>query len=314
MRLLLVLALVLLVLVSGCTDSPKANEPVSRESAIPADAEKVTPEMDLSPPVLHSQEFEEPVPLAYPVNTAGAEDSPFIPADRRELYFFFTPDVSVPVEKQVTDGVTGIYVSRYENGAFQEPDRVVLQDPGKLSLEGCGFVLGNTIWFCTAREGYTGLHWGTADFLDGIWTNWRVSDFPPEYDVGELHFSTDWNELYFHSAREGGEGGTDIWMSRKVDGEWQEPENVRAVNTPDNEGMPYLTPDGSELWFNRWYQGTPAVFRSRKVDGEWQEPELIVSQFAGEPTLDWEGNLYFVHHFYRNGTMLEADIYVAYRK
>ena len=78
--------------------------------------------------------------------------------------------------------------------------------------------------------------------------------------------------------------------------------------------MPYITPDGNELWFNRRYLGSPAVYRSIKVDDEWQEPELIISQFAGEPTLDNEGNIYFVHHFYEDGKMIEADIYVAYRK
>ena len=41
---------------------------------------------------------------------------------------------------------------------------------------------------------------------------------------------------------------------------------------------------------------------------------MIISQFAGEPTLDNEGNVYFVHHFYKNEVMIEADIYVAYKK
>jgi hypothetical protein len=39
-----------------------------------------------------------------------------------------------------------------------------------------------------------------------------------------------------------------------------------------------------------------------------------VSQFAGEPTLDDAGNLYFVHHFYEDGVKIEADIYIARRK
>ena len=70
----------------------------------------------------------------------------------------------------------------------------------------------------------------------------------------------------------------------------------------------------NELWFTRTYLGTPAIYRSRSEEGEWQEAELIVSQFAGEPTLDPAGNLLFVHHFFDNGVMLEADIYIAYRK
>ena len=58
--------------------------------------------------------------------------------------------------------------------------------------------------------------------------------------------------------------------------------------------------------------GTPALYRSRVGPGGWQEPELFVSQFAGEgASLDRAGNLYFTHHFFLSGEMLEADIYVA---
>ena len=46
-----------------------------------------------------------------PVNTAGAEDSPFVTPDGQTLYFFFTPDVRVPAEQQLLDGVTGIWVT-----------------------------------------------------------------------------------------------------------------------------------------------------------------------------------------------------------
>jgi hypothetical protein len=61
--------------------------------------------------------------------------------------------------------------------------------------------------------------------------------------------------------------------------------------------------------------GSPAIYRSLKVDGEWQEPELILSQFAGESSMDNEGNIYFTHHFYNNQwKMIEADIYVAVKK
>jgi beta-xylosidase len=78
--------------------------------------------------------------------------------------------------------------------------------------------------------------------------------------------------------------------------------------------MPFISQDGTELWFNRRYMGSPAIFRSKKIDGQWSDPELIISWFAGEPSLDNEGNIYFVHHFYKDGTMIEADIYVAKKK
>lgn len=305
---ILLIVLLLGIIISGCSEEYPE---IERGSKIPADIGKITPETDMYPPILHSDEFEEPVPLAV-IKSAGVEDSPFIPAGRDELYFVFVSDVRLPVQKQIIDGVTGIYVSKKMNGGWQTPERVFLQKPGKLALDGCTFVQGDTMWFCSAREGYTGMHWFTADYVDETWTNWKNADFDPEYEVGELHFSGD--EVYFHSARPGGMGQNDIWVSRNAGGKWQEPENVRKVNSEDNEGMPYLTPDGNELWFNRQYLGTPAVFRSQKVNNEWQKPELIISQFAGEPTLDSEGNIYFVHHFFKDNQMIEADIYIAYRK
>jgi len=116
--LILISAILAIALFSSIVKETDQSEIIPRESKIPADAIKAIPENDDHPPVLHSDEFEQPVPLASPINTAGAEDSPFIPADRNELYFFFTPDVDVPVEKQILDGVTGMYVSKYINGAW----------------------------------------------------------------------------------------------------------------------------------------------------------------------------------------------------
>ena len=35
---------------------------------------------------------------------------------------------------------------------------------------------------------------------------------------------------------------------------------------------------------------------------------------AGESSIDSEGNVYFVHHHYKEGIMLEADIYIIQPK
>ena len=284
----------------------------TRLERIPADAVKVTPENDLFPPILHSDEWEEPVPLGPEINTAGAEDSPFIPIDRDELYFFFTPDVDVPVEQQIFDEVTGIYISAQQSISWENAKRVWLQDPGKLALDGAEFVQGNDMLFASAREGYTGLHWFSAQYQNDAWNNWQLNDFDPAFEVGELHIHGD--ELYYHSSKSSGSGKLDIWNLSKIDGQWQNPENVTSVNSADDEGWPYISPDGNELWITRTYQGAASLFRSKKVDNQWQEPELIVSQFAGEATLDKKGNLYFVHHFFANGNMIEADIYMARKK
>ena len=311
------LALILIVvpvMAAGCSAGDCEYPDVDRESKIPAGQVKITPETDVYPPILHSEEYEQPVPMPYPINTAGAEDSGFIMPDGNTFYIWFTPDPSIPAEEQVTDEVTGIYVSHKVGEVWQEPQRVWLQDACELALDGCVFVQDNTLWFASVRTGYTGIHWFTANFANGEWTDWQNADFNPVYEVGELHISADGQELYFHSARPGGKGQYDIWVCRKENGAWLPPQNVEAVNSAETDGWPSLTQDGNELWFTRIYQGSPAIFRSKRVNGEWQEAELIISQFAAESSVDNEGNIYFTHHFYKDGVMLEADYYVAYRK
>lgn len=305
--------LVIAMGLSGCLGGDEYPQ-VCREEKIPDDIVKRGPETDHHPPILHSDEFEQPVPLPYPVNTAGAEDSPFILPDGNTLYFFFTPDVRVPPEKQVLDEVSGVWVTHKEDGVWSKPERVWLQEPGKLALDGAVAIQGDEMWFCSAREGYTGVNMFTARWDGERWTDWTYAgdQLMKEYEIGEVHIHGD--DLYFHSERAGGKGGTDIWMTTRSNGEWSEPVNIEAVNTGTNEALPFISSDGKELWFTRTHLGTPGIFRSFKVNGEWQAPEMILSQFAGEPTLDDAGNLYFVHHFFENDVMIEADIYVAYRR
>ncbi len=110
---LVVIVTVIIVLAAISAMQPQEPEETpTRGEAIPSDAVKMTPETDLMPPVLHSDEWLDPVPMTGPINTAGAEDSPFVLPDGNTMFFFFTPDVSVPPEKQLLDKVTGIWWSK----------------------------------------------------------------------------------------------------------------------------------------------------------------------------------------------------------
>jgi hypothetical protein len=55
------------------------------------------------------------------------------------------------------------------------------------------------MWFCSIREGYKGMNWFTAEYVDGKRQNWRDANFGIE--VEEIHIFED--ELYFGSKKEG---------------------------------------------------------------------------------------------------------------
>ena len=309
------LGLAALLLFTGCDWLfPPRYPTTTRAERLPADIAKCTPDDDQHPPILESAEFQEPVPLPAPVSTSGAEDSPFVLPDGNTLYFFFTPDVRVAPDRQLLDEVTGVWVTTRSGDSWTEPERVWLQDPGKLSLDGAVAIDGAEMWFASAREGYTGVNMFIADLVNGAWKNWRYCGdrLMLEIQIGEVHLRGD--NLHFHSSRSGGLGGYDIWRTTRAGSTWSDPVNLTPVNSADMDGFPFVSSDGNELWFTRTYLGTPAVYRSVKVGDAWQAPELIVHQFAGEPTLDDAGNLYFVHHFYRDDVMIEADIYLAARR
>lgn len=72
-------------------------------------------------------------------------------------------------------------------------------------------------------------------------------------DAGNPYVTPDERVLLFNSGRPGGAGRSDLWMSvRGDDGRWGEPVNLgAAVNGPEVEFCPQLSPDGRFLFFSR---------------------------------------------------------------
>jgi hypothetical protein len=317
-----------LLILLACQFSPATPVPTpaarTRQEAIPSDAMKGTPANDSWPPVA-AEGWSVPEPLDGPINTAGGEDSPFLAGNDRAFYFFFTPDVNNPAQESIFDGLTGIWVSRLGPDGWEEPERVPLGASGEIHLDGCEFVLGDRMYFCSVRTGNRReIDWWIATLQDGIWGDIRNGGdwLNGDGEIGELCITAGYRELYFGSGRSGGYGGSDLWVAPASPDGWGEPVNLGPrVNTMADESRPFVTDDGRELWYtlhpSRLGKPGPSVARClRQADGSWDDCSEIVSSFAGEPTLSSDGNtLYFIHHFYSADMtrMIEADIYVSHR-
>ncbi len=320
-----------LLTVGGCDSTSEPSAPLTREDSIPAGAVKMTPETDFFPPVLHSAEWEDPVPMPGPVNTAGVEDAPVITRDGTRFVFFFTPDGNIPAEQQLLDGVTGIWWCEVSGApgrgfgggrdgrSWTEPERAHLESG--LALDGPFSCPGDTLWFGSFRVGnYTedgDIY--TAEFTGSGWRDWANAGMQlnEDYNVGELAVAGD--VMIFDRSGDGGLGGQDLWETRWNGQSWSEPRNLGPpVNGPGDESRPWLSADGNELWYTAWsglgYTG-PSVYRSARAGTTWTQPEEILSNYSGDPGLDDAGNIYFTHLFYDSlGQKIEADIYVAYRR
>lgn len=103
----------------------------------------------------------------------------------------------------------------------------------------------------TSEEGINKLKLYTAEQVNGVWVN--VQELPfnsDEYSTGHPAMNPDNTLLYFASDRPGGQGGTDIYVSRLANGTWTEPVNAGPeINTNGNEMFPFVDPVGN-LYFS----------------------------------------------------------------
>ncbi len=90
----------------------------------------------------------------------------------------------------------------------------------------------------------------TASRQGDDWGEIRELSFnTDEYDEMHPTISADGNRLFFTSNREGGFGGSDIYMAVKVGDSWSDPINLGpSINTTGNDAFPFLHESGT-LYF-----------------------------------------------------------------
>lgn len=135
-----------------------------------------------------------------------------------------------------------------------------------------------------------------AEYRNGAWTPMYKLNDQINTIFNETHasLSPDGKVLYFTSDRKGGYGATDIYKSvRNSQGEWGKPVNLGPlINTPFNEECPFVTTDGSRLFFSsqgHYNMGGFDIFYSQKdPEGNWLPPVN-----AGYPLNSTDDDLFF---------------------
>lgn len=117
-------------------------------------------------------------------------------------------------------------------------------------------------------------------FTDGHWTPMKKlnENINTKYYETHASISSDGKKLYFTSNRKGGYGDLDIYVSERInDDNWGPAVNLGPViNTSMNENTPFITTDGSTLFFSSEEHnnmgGYDVFYSQLKSDGTWSEP------------------------------------------
>ena len=85
---------------------------------------------------------------------------------------------------------------------------------------------------------------------NGTWTSPKKLFHHQDYSIAHPAITQDGKVLYFSSDKPGGFGGSDLYRSELVDGQWTDPVNAGPqINTSGNELFPSLDADGT-LFFS----------------------------------------------------------------
>ncbi|NNK80759.1 MAG: OmpA family protein, partial [Flavobacteriales bacterium] len=125
-------------------------------------------------------------------------------------------------------------------------------------------------------------------------------------------------------------GEQEDFYRSSFNGDWQKAEEVFGINTPLNEGAPFISPDGSLFFFvacadntgeygpDRNGYGSCDIFYSTRIGETWSKPNNIGSSintvhWETQPSFSSDGRtLYFIRGLkLRDGTISKEDIWTS---
>jgi Tol biopolymer transport system component len=201
---------------------------------------------------------------------------PVFSPDGREFYY----GMSMRTGSNVV-GYNFILVMKQVNNVWTKP--MVASFSGKYwDMEPCISYNGKKLYFVSSRP-KSGIGKPEENNIDDIWvaektgTGWSNPQPLTTADLGKHRMGPSVaknGNLYFSANYNNPGGKGDIYLTRFVKGEYQNPENLgNAINTESHEGHVFVAPDESYMIFDSKRPGgfgeTDFYISFRKEDGSW---------------------------------------------
>jgi hypothetical protein len=226
--------------------------------------------------------------------------------------FYYEISTTTPEEKKLGKYFYIIMVSKQENAVWAKPELASFS--GEYStMDMCFSPDGSRLYFCSGRpnlwDSSSKTHIWYVDRLDNGWSEPIIMGPPiysPGCEQGQPTFTKD-GTMYF---RQDPHGSFDLYYSGYENGKYSKPVILgEAINTPYDEGKPFIAPDESYLLFIRY--GMPASIDGgrglyisfKKEDGSWT-PAKNTNIYGSLPKFTPDGKYFF---FSRGGDIYWVD-------
>jgi WD40-like Beta Propeller Repeat len=204
--------------------------------------------------------------MKYPVDVVFQNLGSAINSEYKDYYPFVTENESFVVyntnrpEKNAEKLANGdyknsIYLSKVTNGNYEKAMPIGAPiNSGNNGMEVIGLNASGDVMLLYLPEGSGkgNILISKADGKGGFTKPEKLdSKINSSGDEIAASISNDGNTLFFASSRKDGFGGTDIYVCKKINNKWLEPQNAgSSINTPYDEDFPNISPDGKVLYFS----------------------------------------------------------------
>ena len=205
-------------------------------------------------------------------------------------------DQTILIYTQFWESFDKIMMSHKKDNTWSVPEDITSQigSDGDCYTSSLSFN-GNELYLI--RYGDNNYDIYVSKFLNGKWTKMKPisGKINTKHQESSVCVSADGSYLYFSSDKPGGEGGFDIYMARKEGSSWVDIKNLgKTINTKKNEEAPYITSDGTILFFSSNGHETignmDILYSEINNAGEWQEPRNI-----GSPINTTNDDLFYIY-------------------
>jgi outer membrane protein OmpA-like peptidoglycan-associated protein len=217
-----------------------------------------------------------------------------ISTNSRDFFPAVSGDESMIVYNSAQKFYTAIYFSKKVKNKWSAPVNITpdVQSDGNQYVSSISY--DGTELYLRLEENFQADIY-MSKYENGRWTKSRaVKNINTKYFEGNASVSKDGQTLYFSSNRTGGFGAMDIYKSVKLpNGNWGPAENLgNVINTELNEDAPFISDDGTKLFFvsqaHNTLGGFDVFYSVLGSDGKWGQPINM-----GYPVNNTDDNIFF---------------------
>ena len=193
------------------------------------------------------------------VNSPYADYYPFVPDDESFIVFnTHRPDDGAAILKEDGSYPATVYISKVVDGAFtkaKNTETSILNKGIEQEVIGLSATGENMLLYQFTDQKKTGdIYIISIDKNKNFKLAEKLSENINSVKSQEISacISSDGSVIYFASNREGGQGGTDLYMSHQLpNGTWGPAQNMGAdINTSFDEDFPTISSDGKTFYFS----------------------------------------------------------------